>query len=213
MSYTNSNIEISHEEFKYLGTMLTSQNSIQEEIKCRLKLGNACYYSVQSLLSSRFLSKNVTIKIYRTIILPVVLFGCETWSLTLREECRLRVFENRVLRRVFGPKRDEVTGEWRKLHNEELRDLYSLPNMVRVVKSRRMRWVGHVAHIGEERGVHRVLVGKPEGKRPLGRPRPRWEYNIKKDLWEVGGGGDWMELAQDRDRWALVNTVMNIQVQ
>ena len=100
---------------EYLGTTLTDQNSIQEEIESRLKLGNACYYSVQNLLSSRLLSKNL--KIYRTIILPVVLYGCETWSLTLSEERRLRVFQNRVLRRVFGPKRDEVTGEWRKLHN------------------------------------------------------------------------------------------------
>ena len=123
----------------------------------------------------------------------------------------LRVFENRVLRRVFGPKRDEVTGEWRKLHNGELRDLYSLPNIVRVVKSRRMRWAGHVARMGEGRGVHRVLVGKPVGKRPLGRPGRRWEDNIKKDLREVGG--DCMELAQDRDIWrALVNTVMNFRV-
>ena len=105
--------------------------------------------SVQNLLSSRLLSKNKKIKIYRTIILPVVLYGCETWSMILREERRLRVFENRVLRRVFGPKRDEVTGEWRKLHNEEFRDIYSLPNIVRVVKSRRMRWVGHVARMGE----------------------------------------------------------------
>jgi hypothetical protein len=107
------------------------------------------------------LSKNLKIKIQRTIILPVVLYGCETWSLTLREERRRRAFENRVLRRVFGPKRDKVTGEWRKLHNEELNDLYSLPNIVRVVKSR-MKWAGHVARMGEVRGVHRVLVGKPE---------------------------------------------------
>jgi hypothetical protein len=112
------------------------------------------------------LSKNFKIKIYRTIILFVVLYGCETWSLTLREEGRLRVFENRVLR-VLGPKRDEVTWEWRKLH-EELNDLYSLPNTVRVVKSRRMRWEEHVSRTGEVRGVYRVLVGKPEGKRPLG---------------------------------------------
>jgi len=136
------------------------------------------------------LSKNLKIKIYRTIILPVVLYGCETWSLTLREERRLRVFENRVLRRVFVSKRDKVRGEWRKLYNEELRDLYSLPNIVRVVKSRRMIWAGHVARMGEGRGVHRVLVGKPEGKRPLGRPRRRWEDNIKLDLREVGGGAD-----------------------
>jgi hypothetical protein len=132
----------------------------------------------------------------------------------LREERRLRVFEIRVLRRVFGPKRDEVTGEWRKLHNEELNDLYSLPNIVRVVKSRRMRWAGHVARKGEDRGVHRVLEVKSEGKRPLGRPRHRWEDNIKMDLQEVGGGrGDWMELAQDRDGWrSLVGTLRNFRV-
>jgi len=148
---------------------------------------------------------------YVTIILPVVLYGCETWSLTLREERRLRVFENWVLRKIFGPKRDEVTGEeWRKLHNEELNDLCSLLSIVRVVKSRRMRWAGHVARMGEDRGVHRVLVGKPE---PLGRPRRRWEDNIKMDLQEVGGGrGDWMELAQDRDRWrALVGIVRDFR--
>ena len=120
------------------------------------------------------------------------------------------MFENRVLWRVFGPKRDEVTGEWRKLHNEELSDLYSLPNIVRVVKLRRMRWAGHVARMGEGRGVHRVLVGKPEEKRLLGSPRRRWEDNIKMDLQKVG---DWMELAQDRDRWrALVSTAMNLGV-
>ena len=128
-------------------------------------------------------------RIYITIILPVVLYGCETWSLTLMEERRLRVFENRVLRRLFGPKRDEVTGEWRKLHNEELRDLYYLPNIVRVVKSRRMRWAGHVARMGEGIGVYRVLLRKPERKRPLGRLRRRWEDNIKMDLREVGGDG------------------------
>jgi hypothetical protein len=132
----------------------------------------------------------------------------------LREERRLRVFEYRVFRKVFGSKRDEVTGGWRKLHNEELYDLYFLPNIVRVVKSRRMRWARYVARMGQERVVHRVLVGKPEGKRPLGRLRRRWDENIKMDLQEVGEGpGDWMELAQDRDRWrALVGTVRNFRV-
>ena len=121
------------EEFKYLGTTVTIQNSIQEEIQSRLKSGNACYHSVQNLLSSSLLFKNLKIKMCRTIILPIVLFGCETWLLTLREKRRLRVFENRALGRIFGPKRDEVTREWRKLH-DEFDDLYSSPSIVLVIK-------------------------------------------------------------------------------
>jgi hypothetical protein len=129
----------------------------------------------------------------------------------LKEDRRLRVFENRVLSKIFGLKRDKVMGEWRKLHNGELNGLYSLPNLVQVIKLRRMRWAGHVAHMGEGRGVYRVLVGKPEGKRLLGRPR---EDNIRIDLEEVGCGCvDWIGLAQDRDRWrALVSAVMNLRV-
>jgi hypothetical protein len=132
----------------------------------------------------------------------------------LREERKLRVFENKVLRRIFGSERDEVTREWRKLHNEELYHLYSSPNNFRVIKSRRMRWAGLVALMRERRGVYRVLVGEPEGKRPLGRQRPRWEDNIKIDLQEVGCGDvDWIELAQDRDSWpAFVNAAMNLRV-
>jgi hypothetical protein len=160
-------------------------------------------------LSSRLTTKNLKIKIYRTVILPVVLYGCETWSLTLREEHGLRVSENRVLRRIFGPKREE-DGSWRKLHNDELHNLYSSPYIVRVIKSRRMRWAGHVARMGEGRGVYRVLVGRPEGKRQLGRPRRRWEDNIKMDLREIGiDGVNWIRLAQDGIRWrAFVNTVI-----
>jgi hypothetical protein len=147
-------------------------------------------------LSSRLLSRNVKVKIYKTIILPFVMYGCETWSLAIREENRLRVFENRVLRIIFGPKRDEVTGEWRKLHNEELYNLFSSPDIIRQVKSRRMRWAGHVARMGEDRKVYKVLVGKPEGKRPLGRPSRRWEDRIRMDLREIGlGGVDWIRLA------------------
>jgi hypothetical protein len=123
---------------------------------------------------------------YKTIILPVVLYGCKTWSLRLKEEHRLGVFENRVLRRIFGSKSDEVTAEWRKLHNEEIHDLYSSPSITRIVKARRMRWAGHVARRGEKRNAYRLLVGKPEGRRSLGRPRRRWVDNIRMDLVEVG---------------------------
>jgi hypothetical protein len=131
----------------------------------------------------------------------------------LGEDHRLRVFENRVLRKIFGLKREE-DGSWRKLHNDELHDLYSSPNIGRVIKSRRMRWAGHVAHMGEGRGAYRVLVGRPEGKRPLGRPRRRWEDNIKMDLREIGiDGANWIRLAQDRVYWwAFVNVVMNLRV-
>jgi hypothetical protein len=131
--------------------------------------------------------QNKPLKIYKTIILPVVLYRCETWSLAVRKEHRLRVFENRVLR-IFGPKRDEVTGGWRKLHNEELHGLYSSPSIIMVIKARGVRWAGHVAHMGEVRGAYNILVGRPEGRRPLGRPRRRWEDNIKMDLREIGFG-------------------------
>jgi hypothetical protein len=131
----------------------------------------------------------------------------------LEKEHRLRVFENRVLRKIFGPKREE-DGSWRKLHNDELHSLYSSPNIVMVIKSRRMRWAGHVARMGEGRGVYRILIGRPEGKRPLGRSRRRWEDNIEMDLREIGiDGAIWIQLAQDRVQWrACVNTVMNLRV-
>jgi hypothetical protein len=174
----------------------------------------ACYHPVENLLSSHLLSKNVKIRIYKTIILPVALYRCETWYLTLREEHKLRVFENKVLRRIFGLKRDEVTGGWRKLHNEELHDLYSSPIIIRIIKSSKRRWVGHVAGMGEKRNTYRLLVGKPARKRPLGRPRWSWVHNIRIDLGEmIWGDVDWIGLAQDRNRWtALVNSVLNLQV-
>jgi hypothetical protein len=154
----------------------------------------------------------IKIKIHKTVILPVVLYGCKTLSLSLREKHRLRVSENRVLK-IFGPKREE-DGSWRKLHIDELRSLYSSPNIVRVIQSRRMRWAGHVARMGEGKGVYRVLVGRPKGKRPLGRPRRRWEDNTKIDLREIGiYGVNWIRLAQDSVQWRdFVSTVMNLRV-
>jgi hypothetical protein len=124
------------------------------------------------------------------------------------------MFISNVSSNIFGPKRDEMTGGWRKLHDEELHGLYSLPSIVRVIKARRMRWAGHVARMGEVRGAYNILVGRPEGRRPLGRPRRRWDDNIKMDLREIGFGDVvWIHWAQDRDRWrTLVNTVMNLGV-
>jgi hypothetical protein len=158
-------------------------------------------FSPKSFASSSHIKKNLNIKVHKTVILLVVLY-----------RCRLRVFENRVLR-IFGPKRQE-NRLWSKLHNDKLQSLYSSPNIVRMIKSRRMRWAGHVAHMGEGRGVYRGLVGRPEGKRPLGRPRHRWEENIKLDLWEIGiNRANWIWLTQARVPWrAFVNMVMNLQV-
>jgi hypothetical protein len=154
------------------------------------------------------------IRIYKTIILPVVLYGWKTWSLTSREEHRHWVIENRGLRRIFGSKRDEVTGEWRKLHNEELHDLHSSLCNIRIIEARRIRWVEHVARMEKKRNAYRLLVGKPEGRRPLRRPRRRWMNNIRMDPVEVGWGDvEWIGLAQDRDGWrALVNSVLNLWV-
>jgi len=137
------------EEFKYLGTTLMTQISIQKEIKRRLKSKDACYHSGQNLFSSSFLSKHTKIKTHRIIILPVALYGCETWSLTLREKSRLRVYENRMLRRIFGSKRDELAEEWKTLNSEELNDLHTSPNIILVIKSRRRIWAWHVARMGK----------------------------------------------------------------
>ena len=146
------------ERFKYLGTTIIYQNSIQDDTKQIEGIECLLSFGAESFVCS-LLSKNTKSKIYRTIILSVVLYGYETWSLTLREELRLRVFECEMLRRIFWSKRDEVTGEWRRLRDEELNDLYSTLNIIRVIKLRRMRWAGHVAYMGERGGIYRVLVG------------------------------------------------------
>jgi hypothetical protein len=148
-------------KLKYLGMTLTNQNDNHNEIKSRFNSGNACYYSVHNLLPSHLISKNLKIKIYKTVIFPVVLYGCKTWSLTLGEEHRLRVFETRVLRKISGPKREEDK-QWRKFHNDELHNLHSLPNIVRVIKSRRMRWVGHVVCMGRGEVFTGFWLGGPK---------------------------------------------------
>jgi hypothetical protein len=168
--------------------------------------------TIQKLPSSR-LSKNIKIRIYKTIILPVVLYGYKNWCLTTREEHRLRVSENRALRKIFGLKREVIVG-WRKVNNEEPHNLYSSPSIIRIIKSRRMKWAGHVARMWARRNAYRTLVGKPEGRRPLGRTNCRWVDNIKMNLRETGWDGmDWIDLAQDKDQWrALVSMAINLQV-
>ncbi|KAJ4435669.1 hypothetical protein ANN_18285 [Periplaneta americana] len=191
-------LEVNPEKTKYM-IMSRDENIVRNR---NIKIGDLSFEEVEKFkyLGATSAVKNVKVRIYKTVILPVVLYGCEAWTLTLREEQRLRVFENKVLRKIFGAKRDEVTGEWRKLHNAELHAIYSSPDIIRNIKFRRLRWAGLVARMGESRNAYRVLVGRPAVKRPLGRPRRRWEDNIKMDLREVGyDGGDWINLAQDRD--------------
>jgi hypothetical protein len=153
----------------------------------------------QNLLPFSLLYKNINIKIYNSVILPVTLYGCETWSITCWKKHRLKVFNNRMFRKIYGPKKDKVMG-MEKTNKEELDDVYSSPYIIQVIKSRRIRWEGQVVHMEDWRGAHRVLMGRPKRKRPLGRPRLRWE-NIKMDLQEVGWEGiGWFYLAQDRDK-------------
>ena len=201
-------------KFKYLGAYVTSKNEVTEEIKSRLVSGNACFYSVQKLLTSRLISRKLKLKIYRTVILPVILYCCKSWSTTLADEHKLRVFENRVLGKIYGPKRDEMTGEWRRLHNEELHGLYDSPDVIRIMKSRRIRWAGHVARMGEKRRLNSIVVGNPEGKRPLGRPRRRCKNNIRRNLRESGVRDEnWFDLVQDRILWrTFVTAAMNLRV-
>jgi hypothetical protein len=195
-----------------LGTTVKNKNLILEEIKMGQNSSNACYHSVQNLSSSPLLSKKVNIRIYKTIILPVVLYGCKTLSLTLREENGLRMFDNRVLR-IFGPRRDEVTGGQRKLHNKELDNLYmrSSPSIITIIKLMRMRWAGHVTLMGEKRKEYMLSV-ESQKERTTRKTKTWVVKNIKMDLREMEWSGiDWIGLAQDRDkRWALVNAVLNL---
>jgi hypothetical protein len=191
--------------FKYFGITLTNKNFIKKEIK-RRNSGNACHHSVQNLQSSHLLSKNIETRMYKTVVLPLVLYGCETWSLTSREEHRLGMFENRVLKRIFGQRMNEGIGGRRRLHEEEPHYLYSSSSIVRIIKLRRMRWAELVARMVEKRNTYRLLVGKPEGRRHLRRPRHRWVDNVRMifEMWDgvmwtglvwlrIGTGGEFLQ--------------------
>ena len=213
-SFTNRYISYKHLYWsRFLVFLIENQECIYEEIKCRFKAGNSFYYTVQTVFYSRFLSKNLKIKIIKTIIFLVVLYGCETLSLRLNKGCKTRVFENLTMRRIFWPKRNE-NREWRRLHNEELLSSYRSASIVRVIKFRRLRWVAHVARMDEGQRSFKILTDKPTWKRPLGGPRCRWEDNIRMDLNEIATNTrNWVDSAQDRDYYrAFVNAVLNLRV-
>lgn len=184
------------DNFKYLGVTITSENRQDDEIQCRLAAAQRCYWSLTKLFRSRLLTRRTKIKMYKVIIQPVLLYGAEVWTLTKQNEKKLIVFENKILRRVFGPINDN--GEWRIRKNQELRELYKDPDIIAMVKSRRLRWLGHVYRRDVDSRIKRVWMGQPEGRRPLGRPRLRWSDQVRQDLRRLGAS---LETAEDRQQW------------
>jgi len=189
--------------FKYLGSILTSENEVGTEVLARIASGARCGFAMGSVLGGRVLSRRTKVQAYLTIIRPVVIYGSETWRLTKELERRLQVFENSVMRRICGPVRDALTGEWRRRHNAELREITRIPTIVEIITSQRMRWAGHVARMGPEREMGNILRGRPDGRRPVGRPRMRWADNLERDMESLGveDPADWWNIAQDRSRW------------
>ena len=190
-------------EFKYLGSLVTAENKVEEEIKTRIAAGSRCLWSMNSIFKSRNLSRKTKLMTYVTIIRPIVMYGGETWRLTKELERKLVVFENGVLRRIWGPTFDINEGIWHRRHNNELRQLSELPLITNIIRSRRLQWAGHVARMEEGRMAKAVMLGKPEGRRPPGRPRLRWEDNVKRDLSLLGVEAveQWCEVAGDRAEW------------
>lgn len=186
----------STEEFKYLGVTVNNQNKIEEEIQIRLNAANRCYWSLLKLLKSKHLSRDTKIRIYTVILQPVLLYGAEVWTLTKQTQKKLIIFENKILRRIYGPIFEE--GIWRIRTNREIRNLYRRPDIVAVVRSRRIRWLGHVRRREENTAIRRVWRGQPEGRRPLGRPRLRWSDQVSDDVRRIGGEVD---MAEDRGVW------------
>ena len=207
------------DKFKYLGSILTSSNEVKEEIKARIAAASKCSWAINDILKSNLISRRTKIQAYTTIIRPIATYGCETWALTKNTESMLTVFENAILRRILGPMRDELTGEWRRRHNVELRQLSALPPITSFIRSQRLRWAGHIARMGDETTLKMITQGVPEGRRPVGRPRKRWIDNIKQDLelLNIDNREEWWELAQDRRPWrrlvAAAKEHMGLQLQ
>ena len=189
-------------EFKYLGSIVTSKNEIEKEIKSRITSGNKCYYSLINLFKKRSINIKTKCKIYTTVVRPVALYGCETWTLTKKLEKKLLVFENAILRRIAGPVYDAENNTWRRRHNEELREITQVPLITNVIKTQRLRWAGHTNRMNEERYPKKILLGEVGGRRHRGRPRKRWVDCIREDVTELGERGEsWLEISQDRQRW------------
>ena len=191
------------ESFKYLGSTLTSDNNMMEEVLLRVSAASKCSWALKGIIGSKALSRTTRVQAYATLIRPIATYACETWSLTKEMERVLLVFEHRILRRILGPVRDADTGEWRIRHNVELRELTRLCPITSFIRAQRLRWAGHVARLPDDSLVKRVCMGRPLGRRPPGRPRLRWEDNVRSDLALLGVGdpGAWHQHAQDRRRW------------
>lgn len=187
-------------EFKYLGTTITEDNVGSEEINNRIQAGNRCLYALQDLIRSKELTRLTKINLYITVIRPVVMYGSETWTMTVANEERLRIWERKVLRKIYGPTRDDETGTWRRKSNKELEELFGVTNIIKEIKSRRLQWAGHVRRLPDDRLSKLVWEEAPTGKRPLGRPRLRWRDNTTKDL-KAMGIDNWQEVAMDRRKW------------
>ena len=204
----DGNIEIGELEvesvhsFKYLGSTITSDNLIEKEVIERIGIGNRCAFALNKVMTSRQISQRTKLRIYNIIIRPTVLYGCETWTLTKGRIKKLEVFENAILRRIFGPTYNAITEQWERRHNADLRQLSGQPFIQDVVKSRRLRWAGHCARLPEERIAKIAMNGVVQGRRPVGRPRYRWRDNIREDVRDIAPEiEDWQEAAQDRRLW------------
>ena len=193
-------------EFKYLGSTITSTNEVKDEVKIRIAAASRCSWAINDILRSNLISRATKLRAYTSIIRPIVVYGCETWRLTKQLESMLMVFENGILRRIYGPVRDELTGEWQRRHNADLRDLSRLPPITSYIRSQRLRWAGHVARTDNNSMLKQIAQGIPAGRRPVGRPRMRWKDNIKSDLTLLGADrpDEWWDMAQDRRRWRLL---------
>ena len=187
-------------EFKYLRTIITSENKYEKDVAARIIAGNRAYYSLRTLLKSKILSRPAKIRVYKTIIRPTITYGSETWTLNQRETTKLLVLERKILRTIYGPCREETTGEWRRRHNDELQTIYGDENIVRYIKANRIRWAGHVLRSSDERLLNATFWERPDGKRSVGRPRNRWKDAVASDLRKMGVQ-QWEIAAQDRQQW------------